>query len=224
MTRRRRRLKLNVVRRRRSEPNHDRRRLVRCHRVVRTPAFGRARSGGSYHSASHAARSAPEVPMGASHADAGARQCRSLGSLDPRVFGDNVQIDELRRPVEYLCHQLTHGLKARLPPWILLACPSLLLAFERDDHVHSVRILVVTGGGRTDKSRTGLFEVPELISKNRKLGVFARLQMGLDDLNPHRYRPLDSAAALRKRSTPHWKQAIVTADGRHVGAGGNKVL
>jgi hypothetical protein len=132
-------------------------------------------------------------------------------SSDPRMFGHNVQVDELGWPVEYLRHQLADGLKSRLTAWILLACASLLLAFERHDHVQRVGILLVTGRRRPNKSRTRLFEGLELISKRRKLGVLAWPKSRLDDLDPHWRAPSSRTTDRRLKRTTR-RLAAQTSD------------
>src|SRR3954447_12194291 len=64
-------------------------------------------------------------------------------SLDARVLGDDLQLDELRCPVEYLRHRLVHRLQAGLTSFILLPDASLLLALERNDHVDRAGVLLV---------------------------------------------------------------------------------
>src|SRR3954471_17011128 len=108
------------------------------------------------------------------------------------MFGYDVEIDELRRPIEYLRHQLTHRLKPGLTAWILLAFPGPGLTFERHDHVHGVGILLIAGGCRPNESGTGLLQCLELIRKRGEVSVLPRLQAGLDDLDPHS-RPLHRA-------------------------------
>src|SRR5688572_17198538 len=89
------------------------------------------------------------------------------------VLGEDVEVDELGRPVERLHQALADLGQALLAAWIRFTGARRLLALERRDHVDDVGVLLGPRGHLADEPGAGLLDLHELVHQPHEGGLLA---------------------------------------------------
>src|SRR3954469_3633407 len=98
---------------------------------------------------------------------------------------DDVEVGELRRPLEGLGHRRPYLLEPGLPALVTLAGACGLLALEDREEGHAARVLLVPQRERADETRPRLLGRAQLVDHLRHTFVLPWLHPHRDELCPH---------------------------------------